>query len=284
MYIFDKMFPFVKKEFGKEVSIDSVDGVKNIKAIAYIKNRNISGQTYFNDKVVYCEKEIKPGDIIKCEDVSYMCIRQIAKHNNYWVTTIRQCDFIIKFVVGTEVKATSSYFMSQNFKISEGLNLVSSDSKMICVIPDYVWTNNLAINQKFIQFGFRWLISGIDKTNKGIVYIHADRGEPASGSENASGIPDGSIIYSSQILWNQFPGYLEEGNKYPIEAKLYKQLPDLTWVPTVEKIVYRTSDSSIAYVDNNTELLHCVKKGKTRVYAEYMNDYSKSIYKGYRGK
>ena len=75
MYIFDKMFPFVKKEFGKEVSIDSVDGVKNTKAIAYIKNRNISGQTYFNDKVVYCEKEIKPGDIIKCEDVSYMCIR-----------------------------------------------------------------------------------------------------------------------------------------------------------------------------------------------------------------
>lgn len=279
MYIFDKMFPFVKKEFGKEVSIDSVDGVKNIKAIAYIKNRNISGQTYFNDKVVYCEKEIKPGDIIKCEDVSYMCIRQIAKHNNYWVTTIRQCDFIIKFVVGTEVKATSSYFMSQNFKISEGLSLVSSDSTMICVIPDYVWTNNLAINQKFIQFGFRWLISGIDKTNKGLVYIHANRGEPASGSENASGIPDGSIIYSSQILWNQFPGYLEEGNKYPIEAKLYKQLPDLTWVPTVEKIVYRTSDSSIAYVDNNTELLHCVKKGKTRVYAEYMNDYSKSIYK-----
>ena len=279
MYIFDKIFPFVKKEFGKEVSIDSVDGVKNIKAIAYIKNRSISGQTYFNDKVVYCEKEIKPGDIIKCEDVSYMCIRQIAKHKNYWVTTIRQCDFITKFVVGTEVKVTSSYFMSQSFKILESLNIVSSDSKMICVIPDYVWTNNLAINQKFIQFGFRWLISGIDKTNKGLVYIHADRDEPASASENASGIPDGSVIYSTQILWEQFPGYLEEGNKYPIEAKLYKQLSDLTWVPTVEKIVYRTSDSSIAYVDNDTELLHCVKKGKTRVYAEYLNDYSKSIYK-----
>ena len=31
MYIFDKMFPFVKKEFGKEVSIDSVDGVKKQK-------------------------------------------------------------------------------------------------------------------------------------------------------------------------------------------------------------------------------------------------------------
>ena len=279
MYIFDKIFPFVKKEFGKEVSIDSVDGVKNIKAIAYIKNRSISGQTYFNDKVVYCEKEIKPGDIIKCEDVSYMCIRQIAKHKNYWVTTIRQCDFITKFVVGTEAKVTSSYFMSQSFKILEGLNIVSSDSKMICVIPDYVWTNNLVINQKFIQFGFRWLISGIDKTNKGIVYIHADRDEPASSSENASGIPDGSVIYSTQILWGQFPGYLEEGNKYPIEAKLYKQLSDLTWVPTVEKIVYRTSDSSIAYVDNTTELLNCVKKGKTRVYAEYLNDYSKSIYK-----
>ena len=279
MYIFDKIFPFVKKEFGKEVSIDSVDGVKNIKAIAYIKNRSISGQTYFNDKVIYCEKEIRPGDVIKCEDVSYMCIRQMAKHKNYWVTTIRQCDFITKFVVGTEAKVTSSYFMNQSFKILEGLNIVSSDSKIICVIPDYAWTNNLAINQKFIQFGFRWLISGIDKTNKGIVYIHANRDEPASSSENASGIPDGSVIYSTQILWGQFPGYLEEGNKYPIEAKLYKQLSDLTWVPTDEKIVYRTSDSSIAYVDNNTELLNCVKKGKTRVYAEYMNDYSKSIYK-----
>ena len=279
MYIFDKIFPFVKKEFGKEVSIDSVDGVKNIKAIAYIKNRSISGQTYFNDKVIYCEKEIKPGDVIKCEDVSYICIRQMAKHKNYWVTTIRQCDFITKFVVGTEAKVTSSYFMNQSFKILEGLNIVSSDSKIICVIPDYAWTNNLVINQKFIQFGFRWLISGIDKTNKGLVYIHADRDEPASSSENASGIPDGSVIYSTQILWGQFPGYLEEGNKYPIEAKLYKQLSDLTWVPTDEKIVYRTSDSSIAYVDNNTELLNCVKKGKTRVYAEYMNDYSKSIYK-----
>lgn len=277
MYKFNKIFPFVKKEFGKNTTINSVDG-KTYKAISYLKNKSVSNQSYFNDKVLYCDTEIKPGDIVLYLDKAYMCIRQVYKDSNYWTTTVRQCDFVTKFVVGSEVKSANSYYMTQNFKISEGYNLIASDSSAICVIPDYAWTSNLIINQKVIQFGYEWLISGLDKTNKGLVYLYLNRGDKATATENESGIPDGSEIYSTQILWEEFPGYLESGNKYPVSAKLYKQLPDLSWVPTLDTITYRSSDSSIAYVDSSN-LLNCVKTGEARIYAEYPSDYSKTIYR-----
>lgn len=277
MYKFNKIFPFVKKEFGKSTTINSIDG-KTYKAVSYLKNKSVSNQYHFNDKVLYCDTEVKVGDIVLCLDKAYMCIRQVYKDSNYWTTTVRQCDFLTKFVVGSEVKSANSYYMTQNFKISEGYNLIASDSSAICVIPDYAWTSNLIINQKVIQFGYEWLISGLDKTNKGLVYLYLNRGDKATATENESGIPDGSEIYSTQILWEEFPGYLESGNKYPVSAKLYKQLPDLSWVSTLDTITYRSSDSSVAYVDSSN-LLNCVKTGEARIYAEYPSDYSKTIYR-----
>ena len=268
MAVFDDIFEFYKKEFGKTISIN--DGKSTV---AYIQDSSLKSN-YFNDKIIFCEEEIKTGDVITYQDEKWIVITQSDKYKNYNVATIRQADFVTKFVFYGTVYEAPCIYMNQSMT-SRNNQVSLTDSKTVCVVPHYAWVDNIKVEDRFVQFGYFWKVTGFDFTKDGLVYIHAERDTEADYESIQKGYDNKAQLYDWIIKWKTLPATVIAGHSYPIQAQLVKIFDNGYTELATEPFFYETSDKHMAIVAENE--LVAKKSGKVTITAVFTKDLTKTL-------
>lgn len=269
MAVFDDIFKFYEKEFGKEVIINDEEEAR----IAYIQDVSLKS-SFFNDKTIFCEYEIKTGDVVTYQGEKWIVITQSDKYKTYNVATMRQADFVTKFVFYGSVYEAPCIYMNQS--ITSKNNQVSlTDSKTVCVIPHYDWVDNIKVDDMFIQFGYFWKVTGFDFTKDGLVYVHAERDKEADYESIQNGYDKDAQLYDWIIKWKTLPATVIAGHSYPIEAQLVKIFDTGYTEPATEPFYYETSDKDMAIIAENE--LVAKKAGKVTITAIFSKDLTKRI-------
>lgn len=269
MAVFDDMFKFYEKEFGKEVIINNEEEAR----VAYIQDNSLKS-SFFNDKTIFCEHEIKTGDVITYQGEKWIIITQSDKYKTYNVATMRQADFVTKFVFYGSVYEAPCIYMNQSFT-SKNSQVSLTDSKTVCLVPHYDWVDNIKVGDMFIQFGYFWKVTGFDFTKEGIVYVYAERDKEADYESIQKGYDKNAQLYDWIIKWKTLPATVIAGHSYPIEAQLIKIFDNGYTEPATEPFFYETSDKNMAIIADNE--LVAKKAGKVTITGIFTKDLTKKI-------
>ena len=137
-------------------------------------------------------------------------------------------------------------------------------------MQDSVDSENIALNQRFISMKNAWKVTGIDRTNNGLLMLWCDLDTITASDDVVNEVANaGDYIYTLEIT-NGETSSIQEGSTLQLNVQV--KLND----NTVEKeVIYSSDNSSIATVDENG-LVTAISAGECIITASLVE--SPSVY------
>jgi len=142
--------------------------------------------------------------------------------------------------------------------------------KIVVTMQDSVDSENIALNQRFISMKNAWKVTGIDRTNNGLLMLWCDLDTITASDDVVNEVANaGDYIYTLEIT-NGETSSIQEGSTLQLNVQV--KLND----NTVEKeVIYSSDNSSIATVDENG-LVTAISAGECIITASLVE--SPSVY------
>lgn len=125
--------------------------------------------TYYDDKIIRCKYHIKTGDIVEYNNLKYIIISQIDKEENSYRARIRQCSYRIAFNWSGTIKWFDGIEESKVFDVSTGTYISIASGNIYITVQYNSDTRNIALNQRFYVTNQPFKVTGIDKSQEGLV-------------------------------------------------------------------------------------------------------------------
>lgn len=163
----DEMIDFLLFEKGENIQINSVSQKAFILEAAEKINQDA-------DKYIHCKFEIKTGDIIDYRNKKYIISSQIIKSTNSYSAKLKQCTYSIAFNFTGNVKWFNTYIETKVMDIETNQYMSLASGTIVVTIQENANSKNIALAQRFINTGRAWEVTGIDRSNIGLIRLYCD--------------------------------------------------------------------------------------------------------------
>lgn len=222
----------------------------------YLNNDTIPKKALINNlpvnrqadiRTIATTTEIKRGDLINWDNEYWLIISEIGhKRYSYYKGIIQKCNYTIKFNFQGTIKQFPAIVDSRVFDVETNQYLSIPAGKIVVTMQSNVDSENINIGQRFIKMKNAWKVTGIDRTNNGLLMLWCDLDSIISSDDLVNEIANaGDYIYTLEIT-NGETSSIQEGSTLQLNVQV--KLND----NTVEKeVIYSSDNSSIATVDEN---------------------------------
>jgi len=125
--------------------------------------------TYYDDKLIRCKYQIKTGDIIEYNNLEYIIISQIDKEENSYKARMRKSSYRIAFNWSGNIKWFDCLEESKVFDVTSGTYISYASGNIYVTVQNNSDTRNISINQKFYVTNQVFKVTGIDKSQEGLI-------------------------------------------------------------------------------------------------------------------
>lgn len=213
---------------------------------ALINNLPVNRQA--DIRTISTTSEIKRGDLINWFNENWIIISEIGqKRYTYYKGIIQKCNYNIKFNFQGTIKQFPAIVDSRVFDIETNQYFSVPAGKIVVTMQSNVDSENINIGQRFIKMKTAWKVTGIDRTNNGLIILHCDLDSITSSDDLANEIANaGDYIYTIEITSGDSAS-IQEGNTLQLTTvvKLNGE------VVTDKTISFSCDNPSIASVDEN---------------------------------
>jgi len=161
----DGMIDFFLYEKGESITINGAE------QIALVMDA-VDKLTYYDDKLIRCKCQIKTGDIIEKNNLKYITISQIDKEENSYRARMRKSSYRIAFNWSGNIKWFDCLEESKVFDVTSGTYISVASGNIYVTVQNNSDTRNIGINQKFYVTNQPFKVTGIDKSQEGLIKLN----------------------------------------------------------------------------------------------------------------
>lgn len=161
----DGMIDFFLFEKGESIKIN---GIEQRALIIDAQDK----LTFYDDKIIRCKCQIKTGDIVEYNNLKYLVISQIDKEENSFRARIRKCSYQVAFNWLGNVKWFDCIEDSKVFDVSTGTYISIASGNIFITVQNNADTRNIALNQRFYVTNQPFKVTGIDKSQEGLIKLN----------------------------------------------------------------------------------------------------------------
>lgn len=188
MATFDKQFDFFISEFGESILID------DFSTKGYLQIVGDTSSDYFVDRILNTVEPVECGSVVKYQNYDWLALKQMTIYTNYKTTRIRRCDWYTNVWYEDLDKAYTypSIYAFKSVAIANGQTIDIATGKIVCCLQSNSITDKIDVGFRFIKFNSAWKVTGVDKTEKGLIYMYADKDTIAEGDDLVNELVAGS--------------------------------------------------------------------------------------------
>jgi hypothetical protein len=213
---------------------------------ALINNLPVNRQA--DIRTISTTAQIKRGDLINWDGGNWLIISDIGhKRYSYYKGIIQKCNYNIKFNFQGTIKQFPAIVDSRVFDVETNQYLSIPAGKIVVTLQSNVDSENINIGQRFIKMKQAWKVTGIDRTNNGLLMLWCDLDAIISSDDLVNEIANaGDYVYTLEITSGDSAS-IQEGNTLQLttEVKLNGN------VVTDKTVTFSCDNPSIASVDEN---------------------------------
>lgn len=239
-------FQDILDSIGKTVTVNDVP----IQAV--ITNANTAKNPY-DEKYISTTAEIKRGDLVNYNNSNWLVINQISdmRYGTKYKGLMRKCEHNINFNFEGNVLTFPVLIDSKLLTTSADKYFLLPDGTILVTLQENEQTNNIAIDQRFIKLGFAWKVTGIDKTQKGLIVLTCEQDQFNANDDIENEIAD-RWLYEVQ---HNYVLTITNGENIAINQndtyQLIFELTDNGAVVENPELVFTSSDANVCSVDSN---------------------------------
>ena len=158
----DEMIDFLIFEKGEDILVNGIIQ----KALLFDVSEK---PDYYNDKIIQCKSILATGDIVEYNNLRYIITSQIEKDENSYRARIRKCSHRIAFNWLGNIRWFDCIEESKVFDISTGKFMSEALGNIFITVQYNSDTKNIALNQKFYVTNQPFKVTGIDKSQEGLI-------------------------------------------------------------------------------------------------------------------
>lgn len=159
------MIDFFLYEKGESITINGAEQV------ALVVDA-VDKLTYYDDKLIRCKCQIKTGDIVKYNNLSYIIISQIDKNENSYRARMRKSSYRIAFNWSGSIKWFDCLEESKVFDVTTGTYLSIASGNIYVTMQYNSDSRTIDINQRFYVTNQPFKVIGIDKSQEGLIKLN----------------------------------------------------------------------------------------------------------------
>lgn len=178
--------------------------------------------SFYDDKFIRTDFEIKTGDLIDYQDSKWIVISEVDKNRLSYKARIRKSNYKIKIVVNEELYEFDSIISSKSLSISTDKYMSFEDGSIDVVIAYNNISRQIDVEMRFIKMQSAWKIVGVDKSKLGIITLQCEKDlfVPTDDKENEIANADKLVTYTLSI--NEEIYEVAQGETYQYTATIYK--------------------------------------------------------------
>ncbi|AEY67831.1 Ig-like domain-containing protein [Clostridium sp. BNL1100] len=200
----------------------------------------------------------KQGDIVEYDGYCWLAVSQGISFNAvYEKVVIKKCQYNVNFIIKGILKSIPSTFESKVMDVTSGQYISLPTGTILLTIPVTDFTKTIDINDRFINTGRAWKVTGIDRTKDNLIILTCSLDSVAADDDLANEIANKSS-YTLNIINTVVE--VNEGESLQIIAE-FKQGD--TALKTVS-FSYFVDDTSIATI-SDAGVLSGIKEGAVNV-------------------
>ena len=163
----DELVGFFKYEFGQEIKVNGISA----RGVVLDASDKIGE---YDDKYIMLDTIINTGAVIDYKDKKHLVISDINKKINSYVGEIRPCNHKIAFNYLGSVKWFDVIIEAKDFSIDAGKVISLPQGEIVVYIQENMQSLKAALEQRFLNTGRAWKITGIDRTKVGLIKFHCE--------------------------------------------------------------------------------------------------------------
>jgi hypothetical protein len=209
----DNDFQYILANAGRDILINGLE------TRALITNKKVNPN--FDDKYITTTTKINKGDRIKYNDLYWLIVSEVNnKRYDKYKGVIRACNHIIGFKIDNKPVCIPviAYGSTIGIKTNNFFNV--PENKIILSMQKNEITSKIKINDNFVIWNKKYIVEGIDYTEKGLIFLHCDQ---QIGENNIQFVctEAGDINYKPWYIVITGETELLPGNTYSYIAKVY---------------------------------------------------------------
>ncbi|CDG35125.1 Ig domain protein group 2 domain protein [Acetivibrio thermocellus BC1] len=233
---------------------------------ALINNLPVNRQA--DIRTISTTTEIKRGDLVNWDGENWLIISDIGhKRYSYYKGIIQRCNYNIKFNFKGTIKEFPCIVDSRVFDVETNQYLSIPAGKIVVTMQSNVDSENINIGQRFIKMKQAWKVTGIDRTNNGLLILWCELDSIISSDDLVNEIANaGDYIYTLEIT-NGETSSIQEGNTLQLNVvvKLNGE------VVTNKAIIFSCDNTLVATVDE-TGLITAISAGECIITASLQDN------------
>lgn len=213
---------------------------------ALINNLPVNRQA--DIRTISTTAQIKRGDLINWFNENWLIISEIGhKRYSYYKGIIQKCNYNIKFNFQGTIKEFPAIVDSKVFDVETNQFFSVPAGKIVVTMQSNENSENITIGQRFIKMKTAWEVTGIDRTNNGLLMLWCDLDATDSSDDLENEIANaGDYIYTLEIT-NGETANIQEAST----LQLNTQVKLNGNIVTDKTIIFSCDNTSIATVDEN---------------------------------
>lgn len=222
-----------------------------------------------DSKYLFTMEDLPQGTEISCGNINYLVMTRNEKINEvYYKYTIQKQPYDVNFAPGGILQRIPSIIETKTVDIQTNESIILPAGKIIIVISKNTTTDKIEVNDRFITMGSAWKISGLDKSQEGLIKVNADIDQTMTGDDLVNEITNGVVkpFYTFNISPN--PVSIKKGQTQQLSVVLSENGTTIN-NPT---LIYTSSNENIATIDSKG-LITGIGEGSCSIDITYYGDY-----------
>lgn len=213
--LIDQFLDFMLFELGEQITVNG-----NVRT-ALVTDPSKSS-AYYNDKNIRTKEPLSTGDVVTFRSVQWLAMSQPDSDGISTQVRIRKSNHVTKFILDDWLYEFVSILEMQSLSIDAGKIINLAVGKLLCTLPAGDMSDKIAINARFVASDAAWKVSGVDKTEAGLVILSADRDSTGSGDDMKNEIANADTIPKWTIGVTDSNRKITLGTDYPYTAVMYR--------------------------------------------------------------
>lgn len=244
----DKLWGFFKFEKGEIITIN---GEQNTAIISDVTEK----LSYYDDKYIRTDGQLKTGDIIVYQNKKWIVISQVDKNEKSYKAKMRRINYKIKVVLDEALHEFDSIIENIGVATDEGRSIDTIAGKITVTISEGVISNKIDVNKRFVKLGYVWKVIGVDRSKNGLNVIHAEKDLISVDDDMENEIASKSSIAVWSIIVPDTNSRINLDSHYTYIATVLKNGAEYTGA----NLIWESSDSNLATVNNG--IVHGIALG-----------------------
>ncbi|MDD3137750.1 MAG: hypothetical protein PHX08_02105 [Lachnospiraceae bacterium] len=135
----------------------------------------------YQDKLIFSKQELKMGDVITYEEESYFIFFPEEHKKHSYVGRARKCNHRIAFNFFGDVQWFETIIQAKTFDTDSEKFITLPEGKIEVWLQENEISEKITLQQRFLNTNQAWQVTGIDRTQNGLVRLFCELTASKSG-------------------------------------------------------------------------------------------------------